>query len=140
MRYNYGALSIGLIILLVCLVGCTSTAPPTSKITPSPSIQVAVSTQPFTRIDLSGSGYGSPKFTIPSDGYYQIDFDNAEHDGHDGAFIVWVKNLSGSDNIMDLVYSGFGSETGSKILKLKHGNYFLDVTSYGDWYFIISQA
>ena len=39
MKYNYGALSIGLTILLVCIVGCTSTTPPTSKITPSPSTQ-----------------------------------------------------------------------------------------------------
>jgi len=37
MKYNYSALSIGLIILLVCIVGCTSTAPPTSQITKSPS-------------------------------------------------------------------------------------------------------
>ena len=39
MKYNYGALSIGLIILLVCIVGCTSTAPPTTKntqLTPTP--------------------------------------------------------------------------------------------------------
>jgi hypothetical protein len=37
MNYRYAVIILGLIILLVCIVGCTSTAPPTSKITPSPS-------------------------------------------------------------------------------------------------------
>jgi hypothetical protein len=39
MKYHHDALLIGLIILLVCIVGCTSTAPPTSQITQSPSSQ-----------------------------------------------------------------------------------------------------
>jgi hypothetical protein len=39
MKYYQASLALGFIILLVCIVGCTSTAPPTSKITPSPSTQ-----------------------------------------------------------------------------------------------------
>ncbi|MDD1683686.1 MAG: hypothetical protein LUO98_07615 [Methanoregula sp.] len=32
MKYNFSVLTIGLIILLVCIAGCTSTAPPTPEI------------------------------------------------------------------------------------------------------------
>lgn len=48
MKYHHGVLTIGLIILLVCIVGCTSTSPSTSQITQSPSVQPVTSAQPAT--------------------------------------------------------------------------------------------
>lgn len=54
MKYNYGALSIGLIILLVCIVGCTSTAPsiqPTATATP----EIGTTAVPTTTITLSST-------------------------------------------------------------------------------------
>jgi len=40
MKYYQASLALGLIILLVCIVGCTSTAPPPSQVTKSPSTQL----------------------------------------------------------------------------------------------------
>jgi hypothetical protein len=52
MKYHHGALIIGLLILFVCIVGCSSTAPPTAQTTPSPSAQPVTPT-PTPEIKLS---------------------------------------------------------------------------------------
>jgi hypothetical protein len=48
MKYYQTSLVLGLTILLVFVVGCTSTAPSISPITPSPSAQPVTSAQPAT--------------------------------------------------------------------------------------------
>ncbi|MCK9592934.1 MAG: hypothetical protein M0Q91_13095 [Methanoregula sp.] len=48
MKHHHGIHIIGLIILLACIAGCTSTSPSTSQITQTPSVQPVTSAPPAT--------------------------------------------------------------------------------------------